>query len=190
MKISLFLFTLTAFCVFGAEAEPEKGIYEFESSHEVTQCKSVGPMGDCLKKRVTKFIKGQMINSDRAFFDDKKMAWDIGIVLHGQNISLPVNKCKYLGPADCKRLKKKYLFDINLLDKLCKIDTDCKGFSLRYDSCASEFPISKSVKIETLKAHEAELFQVRKKCKYLAPPCKRYLKPIFCKSGLCSEKVE
>lgn len=80
--------------------KPLPGKYEFTEPFSITGCVEyvgVGFAGGmCKKEQTVDFAKGDTIYSDKAFFDDTTDSWSIGIVVFGQNRSIPLSKIQRL----------------------------------------------------------------------------------------------
>lgn len=76
--------------------KPIPGKYEFTEPFSITGCVEyvgVGIAGGmCKKEQTVEFAKGDVIYSDKAFYDDATDSWSIGIVFFGQNRSIPLSK--------------------------------------------------------------------------------------------------
>lgn len=78
------------------ENKPESGNYKFTSPYSVDSCvKYVGigiAGGTCKKFKTTTFNIGDVIYSDRAYYDSETEIWSVGITLESQNIGIPTSK--------------------------------------------------------------------------------------------------
>lgn len=171
----LYLIFLIPIIVFAAKkVEPKKGIYELLKDYNIDQCAEFNNPGACMQDANTPIKKGHYIYSDRSFYNDDTgvQDWDVGILVNGQNRSILKRDVKFIAELNCQDFKKVYRDALSTLDQSCKIDSDCMGANLNYNSCNGIYALAKTpsnqYRIEGLKQ---QLEQVRKICKWVHPPC-------------------
>lgn len=78
------------------QTKPQPGTYEFIQPFSITGCVEyvgVGIAGGmCKKEQTVDFVVGQKIYSNKAFYDDQTDSWSVGVVVFGQNRSIPLSK--------------------------------------------------------------------------------------------------